>query len=181
MPCGIAKKKKKLQDQADLGTLWTKAGPRLPFPPEAFAHDFACELCRGKNASDHSSQEQLRVWGLYKPEEQQQKERRELRPHSVSTQVRAFGIAQFCAYLVTCTSGLSNFFLIYLFLIKGQLLPIIVLVWSGQFLYQLSIASITVYNKPNPKLRVKTVRIDLAHEFAGHLALQIFAGLTQIL
>lgn len=69
MPCGIAKKKKKLQDQADLGTLWTKAGPRLPFPPEAFAHDFACELCRGKNASDHSSQEQLRVWGLYKPEE----------------------------------------------------------------------------------------------------------------
>ena len=34
-----------------------------------------------------------------------------------------------------------------------------------------------VYNKPNPKLRVKTVSIDLAHEFAGHLALQIFAGL----
>ena len=32
MPCGIAKKKKKLQDQADLGTLWIKAGPRLPFP-----------------------------------------------------------------------------------------------------------------------------------------------------
>ena len=31
MPCGVAKKKKKLQDQADLGTLWIKAAPRLPF------------------------------------------------------------------------------------------------------------------------------------------------------
>ena len=62
-----------------------KSRSQAAIPPEAFACDFACELCRGKNASDHSSQEQLRVWGLYKPEEKQQKERRELRPHSVST------------------------------------------------------------------------------------------------
>ena len=46
-----------------------KSRSQAAIPSVAFAHDFACELRQGKNVSDHSSQEQLRVWGLYKPEE----------------------------------------------------------------------------------------------------------------
>ena len=40
-----------------------KSSSQAAIPPEA------CELCQGKNVSDQSSQEQLRVWELYKPEE----------------------------------------------------------------------------------------------------------------